>query len=332
MNFTHLLVPLDGSVLAESALPIARLIASSQGAELTLMMVLLPDDQPGWTRGPATYLQQAARPIRAAGVVVNTTLRVGAPSEAILTLSRECSADLVVMATHGRSGVTRVIFGSVAGSVLRSSAVPILLVHPNQRQTERLRTILVAVDGTPGGTMALAAAVPLARARAAKLVLVRATVPLPVWLYEPTSDQISGPDPLWDEDARQAAETYANGLAGRLRDAGLAAEGRGISGQPGAALVAVAEAIDADLIVMSTHAREGPMRAILGSVADEVFRRSNRPVLLVRRAASAHAAPILEASSTSEDPGFYELLPDTFAESEAGLPPHRTRGSARKPN
>ena len=255
MNFRHLLVPLDGSVVGATALPIARLMALSQGAELTLAMVLLPDTQPGSTRGPADSLQEAAAPVRAAGVVVHTTLRFGDPATAILELVAECDADLVVMATHGRSGLGRALLGSVADRVLRSGKVPVLLLHPNQHGTEQLRTVLVPVDGTPGGAVALAAAVPLARISGARLVLVRATVPLPLWLYEPTLGLNTGPfiDPMWDEDARQAAETYAEGLAGRLRRAGLAAEGQGISGQAGAALVAAAEAVDADLIVMSTH-------------------------------------------------------------------------------
>jgi nucleotide-binding universal stress UspA family protein len=80
MNFRHLLVPSDGSVLAAAALPIVRVMATTLGAELTVAMVLPPDAQPGWTRGPADYLQEIAAPLRAAGVAVHTTLRVGDPA------------------------------------------------------------------------------------------------------------------------------------------------------------------------------------------------------------------------------------------------------------
>jgi nucleotide-binding universal stress UspA family protein len=257
MNFRHMLVPMDGSELAEAVLPVARLMALSTGAELTLATVLAADAQPGWTRGPGDYLQGIAAPVRAAGVVVHTTIRLGEPAAAILELVTECEAHLVVMATHSRTGLGRALLGSVADGVLRSSPVPVLLLHPNQHRIEQLRTVLVPVDGTPGGAVALATAVPLARTSGANLVLVRATVPLPLWLYEPTLGLNTGPliDPMWDEDARLAAEAYAEGVAGRLRRAGLPAEGQGISGQPGAAIVAAADAADADLIVMSTHAR-----------------------------------------------------------------------------
>jgi nucleotide-binding universal stress UspA family protein len=222
--------------------------------------------------------------VRAAGVVAHTTIRLGEPAAAILELVSECEADLVVMATHGRSGLGRALLGSVADQVLRSGTVPVLLLHPNHHRTEALRTVLVPVDGTPGAAVALATAVPLARSSGARLLLVRATVPLPLWVYEPTLGLNTGPliDPMWNEDARLAAEAYAEGLAARLRRAGLATEGQGISGQPGAAIVAAA--VDADLIVMSTHGRGGPLRSILGSVANEVVRKSRRPVLLVRRA------------------------------------------------
>jgi nucleotide-binding universal stress UspA family protein len=341
MNFRSVLVPLDGSELAASALPLARILASSQGAELTLVTVLPADIEPGWTRGSADYLQEIAAPVRAAGVVVHTTIRLGDPAAAILELASECDADLVVMATHGRTGLGRAVLGSVADQVLRSGAVPVLLLHPNEHRTEALRTVLVPVDGTPGAAMALATAVPLARSSGAKLVLVRATVPLPLWLYEPTLGLNTGPliDPMWNEDARLAAEAYAEGLAARLRRAGLAAEGQGISGLPGAAIVAAADAADADLIVMSTHGRGGPLRSILGSVANEVVRNSRRPVLLVRRALTSHVEPeqapervgaaatetalVPEQPSATDESGFYELVPDSFTEPEAGLLPRQ---------
>jgi nucleotide-binding universal stress UspA family protein len=349
MNFRSVLVPLDGSELAASALPLAQILALSQGAELTLVTVLPADIEPGWTRGLADYLQEVAAPVRAAGVVVHTTIRLGEPAAAIRELVLECDADLVVMATHGRTGLGRAVLGSVADQVLRSGQVPVLLLHPNHHRSEAaLRTVLVPVDGTPGAAVALATAVPLARSSSAKLVLVRAKVPLPLWLYEPTLGLNTGPliDPMWNEDARLAAEAYAEGMAARLRRAGLAAEGQGISGLPGAAIVAAAEAADADLIVMSTHGRGGPLRAILGSVANEVIRQSHRPVLLVHRTPTSHevepeqeaegqgvattaAALEPEVPSATDESGFYELLPDSFAEPEAGLlPRHHVSGQS----
>jgi nucleotide-binding universal stress UspA family protein len=289
----NLLVPLDGSDLAEAALPIARLVAATIDAEVTLVWVVLPDNEPGSSRGPAEYLQQCAAQQHAAGVTTHSTMRLGEPAEEILALADEIPADLIVMATHGRGGLDRVLLGSVAERVTRRSRSPVILLRPNHHPVVVLRTLLVPVDGSTGGAVALDTAVPLARTSHARLVLVRATVPLPLWLYEPTLGVDTGPliDPMWDEDERRAAEIYASALADRLASTGVVAEGRGVSGQPGPAIISVADEVDADLIVMSTHGRGLPMRAILGSVADDVVRRSRRPVLLVHRPSPEGHAP-----------------------------------------
>jgi nucleotide-binding universal stress UspA family protein len=90
-----------------------------------------------------------------------------------------------------------------------------------------------------------------------------------------------------DEEMLAAAQQYVTRLAGRLERAKVSAEGRAQLGQPSKAIVETAETVGADLIVMSTHALTGPMRTLLGSVADEVVRGAHQPVLLVRQHAAA---------------------------------------------
>ena len=98
-------------------------------------------------------------------------------------------------------------------------------------------------------------------------------------------------DPGWDEETLAAAEQYVTGLATRLQRAGLAAEGRAVLGNVAESLMGrvskaiadSADAVGADLVVMSTHAFTGPLRTVLGSTADELVRMAERPVLLVRR-------------------------------------------------
>ena len=291
MSLRHLLIPLDGSELAGAILPVASTLAANEGADFTLLTVVPPDSQPGSTRGPVAYLEEIASSLRSGGAEVCVKVRLGDAADVILECAAEAASDVIIMATHGRTGLGQRIFGSVADRVLRQSAqYAILLLHPNQHMPAALRTVLVPVDGTPAGAHALAMAVPLAHCSGAKLVLVRATVPLPLWLYDPTLGLDTGPliNPMWDEDARSAAESNAQGLAARLGRAGIEAEGRGVSGQPGAVIVSLADEVDADLIVMSTRARGGALRSILGSVANEVVRESGRPVLLVHRPPSRH--------------------------------------------
>jgi nucleotide-binding universal stress UspA family protein len=130
-----------------------------------------------------------------------------------------------------------------------------------------------------------------ARASGARLVLPRVTWPMPPHLEEVFPEGTLGTyiDPGWIEEEHAAAERYVGGLVARLRGGGVAAEGRCAPGRPGEAIVRTAAAVGADLVVMSTHALTGPRRALLGSVADEVVRTADRPVLLVRRGA-AHGA------------------------------------------
>jgi nucleotide-binding universal stress UspA family protein len=108
---------------------------------------------------------------------------------------------------------------------------------------------------------------------------------------------------MWAEDARRAAETYVVGMASRLEQAGLVAEGLALSALPAAGIVAAANQVDADFIVMSSHARSGAARSVLGSVTDEVVRKSRRPVVVVRRDApeTSLELPVVVASSSEAD-------------------------------
>jgi nucleotide-binding universal stress UspA family protein len=277
MHFARLLVPLDGAEVAAAALPAARLLARATGAEVTLVMVAPPGTQPGSTRAMRDYLHSVATAERAAGLTVHTTVRLGDPASAIVHLGREIKPNLIIMATHGRSGLERTILGSVTDKVVRASSAPVLVLRPCERKVERFHTVLVPMDGTQGGTSALATALPLATDIGARLVLVRAVAPPP----SPLFSQTLRPGTL------QQGKLYVEHVASRLRQRGMSVEARGVIGQPGTAIVALAEDTDADLIVMSTHGRRGPTRSILGSVADEVVRHSRRPVLLVTRSDSA---------------------------------------------
>jgi nucleotide-binding universal stress UspA family protein len=284
--FSNLLVPLDGSARAAAVLPLAHLLGDAANAEITLLQVVPDGSPPAATRDPSAYLSEIANALRQVGVErVRTTVRLGNPDEVIPRLAAERGSDLVVMGTRGRSGLPRAVLGSVADRVLRESPAPVLLLGPHERPVGELRVVLVPLDDQPRENGALGVAVPLARAHHARLVLVRVSVPPPVWVYEPTIGLNTGPfiDPMWLEDARVGAEAQAERVAAPLRADGLAAEARGVLGQVAPAIIQTADEVDADLIVMSTHARSGPTRATLGSVADAVVRRSRRPVLLVRR-------------------------------------------------
>jgi nucleotide-binding universal stress UspA family protein len=281
--FTRILVPLDGTPEAAVALAPAVALAKATDAELTLVRVTASPDAPD-AEAAAENLSRIAEEVRGTGRAAGWVLRDGDPAAEIAAEAREGGAGLVVMATHGRSGVGRAVLGSVAAGVVAQSPVPVLLLRPGGRKTTRVKTLLVPVDGSPGGALALGAALALARATGAAAHLLEVVVPVPLYAGYPAD--VAMPlyvDPSWDEEALASARGYVESLAAKLRHHGVEADGRAVLGQVTPTILTTAEEVDADLIVMSTHALTGPARAILGSVADAVVRAARRPVFLLRR-------------------------------------------------
>jgi nucleotide-binding universal stress UspA family protein len=144
--YKEIIVPLDGSRLAESALPHAKEIAKAFGARITLISVLEPVgvySQPGVV-GPvisvalnvkeemdklSQYVDQIAEGLRTEGLDVRKVIREGDPASQICDFAQESGVDLIVMSTHGRSGLRRWVYGSVADKVLRSAQTPVLLIR-----------------------------------------------------------------------------------------------------------------------------------------------------------------------------------------------------------
>jgi nucleotide-binding universal stress UspA family protein len=126
--YRQILVPLDMSREAEAVLPIARQLASSTGATLNLLGVATGAG-PGCTRKLCEYLEDVATTERESGLEVCVRLRIGDPATEIVTFGREVHVDLIVMATHGRTGLSRILLGSVAEKVAHNSEAPVLLLR-----------------------------------------------------------------------------------------------------------------------------------------------------------------------------------------------------------
>ena len=142
--YERILIPLDGSELAEAILPFAEKVAGPLDAEVVLLRVVEPV-APGEAMAPAglmppdtlslreaearEYLAALASRLAAKGLRVQTVMRVGFPATEIAATAAARQADLITMSTHGRTGLRRVLFGSVAESVLRTASVPVLMVR-----------------------------------------------------------------------------------------------------------------------------------------------------------------------------------------------------------
>jgi len=144
--YKRALIPLDGSAVAESILPFILEIAGPLDMQVTLVRVIVPsppvaiegavaiDDVEKLREEAETYLAAAASELRAKGLRVTTTVRCGEPVDEILTAAIEADADLIAMTTHGRSGLSRLVFGSIAAAVLARAEVPVFMMRQTAAQ------------------------------------------------------------------------------------------------------------------------------------------------------------------------------------------------------
>jgi nucleotide-binding universal stress UspA family protein len=292
-----IIVPLDGSRLAEQALPCATMLP----AELVLFRAVslshevrtalidtdldLDVEQVSLANEAKAYLDQLASGLGEWGLRVSTIVRPGPAAETILDYIRETNIQQIVMATHGYSGISRWVHGSIAERVVQSADVPVLLVRVQEdaggvsHKPMSCHRILVPLDGSPLAEQVLPQAVAIARALGAELVLFRVLTLLTSltfageW-YMPLDSVI--------EIARQEARLYLDGVAEDLDAQGIQVSTALQVGGVANAIIEYAEANEIDLIAMSTHGRTGLARWALGSVADRVLRAGGNPLLLVR--------------------------------------------------
>lgn len=298
-----ILVPLDGSALAEAALSPARRLARATAAAVVLVRVVHVDGVRRDTlyahdeavKEATAYLQRTAYRFPGDDIVVRTAVIQGQAAEGIVDLVTAQGADAIVMATHGRSEIGRLVLGSVAEAVVRVARVPVLLVPATHRAALAdlppvgpYRTILVPLDGTELAEGALHYAGRAEWTREATIVLVEVERPI-------VPPLIPGPyGYLTKEDsARAGRETrvrddldrdYLAAMARRYIT-GRAWETVVMGGEPGVSIVHTAMEREVDLIIMATHAQTGMGRLLDGSVAAHVLRHAGVPVLVVRRGA-----------------------------------------------
>ena len=297
----RVLVPLDGSPLAEAALPYAETVARVLGATLHLLAVaerepggIFALDQAirgqveqGLCQGLTEYLATIARRSRERGVAAETDVVVGDPTREILAAADRTAAGIVVMATHGRGGLQRLFLGSVADKVMRTASRPTLLVSPGQHdpvhqdsQPVELRRIAVPLDGSPLAEAALGPAGALAAAAGAQVMLLQVqSVRLTgtsAYPYIPDLGAV-------EAELERTAQHYLEQLGPRLPAAVTTAMAV-LRGAPVDALAGYLQENAVDLVVMTTHGYGGVQRLLVGSTADRLV-RLGFPVLLVRAVA-----------------------------------------------
>jgi nucleotide-binding universal stress UspA family protein len=304
--FRHILLPLDGSRLAEAAVPVAAAMARKFGSAVTLLHVI-ERDAPAVIHGephlgqPAeadAYLAGLARryfddPERPARHV--HTEREADVARSIVLHAGELRSDLVLLCTHGRSNLRHRLFGSVAQYVLAHRTVPVLLVPPSEHETPPgfpCRRLLVPLDGRPEHEQGLEWAVTLARAAGATIRVL--------WVV-PTLATLSGEQAvaghllpgtasaLLDLEETGAAR-YVQERLDRMGVSTLDVAIDVVRGDATHAILDAAARTETDLIVAGTHGRVGMDAFWAASVAQRLARRVRVPLLLVPLSTETQAA------------------------------------------
>ena len=252
------------------------------------------------------YLKDVLQRMGRTGDDLHATSQVldrGPTVEAVREEADRVGADLIVMTTHGRGGLQRAWFGSVAEGIVRGAKRPVLLVRPTENETDQssgkdpvqdtagpFRRILVPLDGSTTAKRALDLAKGLAGASDATLILLHVVSPQVATTYPFRSVPIQEDSGSPDEGERWAREDLEE-TAAPLRESGLSVEtGVRRSHHPGLEILGEIGRSSADLVVMTTRGHGAAGRLLLGSVADKVLRGAQVPVLLQRTEAEMDEA------------------------------------------
>jgi nucleotide-binding universal stress UspA family protein len=251
----RVLVPLDGSRAAEAVLDQAAPMLAKADSDVVLLRVV--EFGATETGMALEYLDDVRRRLASRGVRARRAVRESPAAPAILDAAAQERATMIAMATHGRTGAARFVFGSVAEKVLRASTVPVFVARAFDAPSGPLRHVLFPCDGSEPSRQALEQVVELSRALEARVTLLH------VMQEEPVDVDL---DALGAELSRRGAPAT---VALRCGDAALEI------------LNAIID-LHADVLVMPTHGRSGVARWVFGSVTEKVLRGTKLPLLVVR--------------------------------------------------
>lgn len=296
--FKHILVPLDGSRMAESAVPAAAYLAERLHARVTLMHVV-EKNAPSTVHGQAhlveapeasAYLNEIARQGFPQEVRVDCHVHTAAVEDvarSIVDHATELKHDLVVMCSHGRGRALHLFLGSIAQEVIAGDSRPVLITHPDEEGEPRpfsCGNILIPLDGDPEHTQGLPVAKELALACQASLHLAMV---IPRFMNLSGNQTVTGSRMLPGTTSRmldmalQDAEAYSAGLVKELEGQGFVASGHVLRGDPAKIIVEAADRAAIDLITLATHGKTGMEAFWAGSVTNKICSQSKVPLLLV---------------------------------------------------
>jgi nucleotide-binding universal stress UspA family protein len=295
--FKNILVPLDGSKLAEAAIPPAVSLAQTLGAPITLLH-LIEKDAPQEIHKDrhlrqadeaAAYLKNVANEISKDGLKIEThvhTAEVKDVADSIIRhASEEFNPDLIVMCAHGHSGFRDMVFGNIAQQVLSGGQTPLLLLQPESAESHpfTLRRLLVPLDNESVHDESLHYAQELAKTYKAELYLLTVVPTLGTLTGEEAavSSMLPATSTAFLDIQEETGKDHLQGHLNDFLKAGYNVNAEIARGDPVEIIVSTAARIGADMILLSTHRKAGMNAFWSRSVAPNVLKKTHLPLLLV---------------------------------------------------
>jgi nucleotide-binding universal stress UspA family protein len=285
MTYQRVLVPLDGSELAERAIPYAKNLAKTKGSEVILFTVSIASVEQ-LDRPMKAYLELNTKELQSQGIKASTAIAYGNVADEIIKFADKNKIDLIILSTHGHSGIKRWALGSVALKVLHGTCTPVLLIKSRTHKMANVefKKILVPLDGSSFSEVSIPYVKELAKGTGSEIILLRVSEP-PVL----PADRSPAIKPSWEEyrdilmtEIQLQAEKYLEGIKADLGKSGIKTRSQAILGKAGESILQVAQKEDINLIAMATHGRTGVSRWVYGSVASRIVEESPQPVMLIR--------------------------------------------------
>jgi nucleotide-binding universal stress UspA family protein len=295
MMFTRILVPLDGSAIAEKALPHARALGRALEIPITLITVIeaAADFSRQKTRYGDTLIERGVRNSEEylekisktfAGADIQYRVEKGRAADTIILNAAADNGTLITMASHGRSGLGRWLLGSITEKVVRGATNAVLMVRANEETSSEGEaapaSIIVPLDGSTQAESVLLYVVQLARAFHAKVTLLRSyslkQIIFSFEQYHPDLDELK-------KELRWEATSYLDEKVTELKSRSLVDVACSVSeGDAAEAIIEMGQGAPNTLIAMSGHSGSTIKHWVLGSVTEKVLRHANNPVLTIR--------------------------------------------------
>ena len=281
--YEKILVPLDGSEVAEQAIPYVERLTQKLKSEVILITVCLPGDP--LERALTEYIERRAEKIQSLGVNARSLCIEGDSATSIIDFAEKNKVGLIVISTHGKTGISHWPLGSIASKVVQRSNIPVFLVRSSQPgkapADNELDKILVTLDGSQFSEAIIPHVEKLAKSMNSEVTLLRVIEPAKLPQLAAYSDREKYEKDFMAKMEREA-ERYLAKKRTALESKGVKVNSAFLIGKPVETILQYSEEKSANLVALTTHGFSGISKWAYGSVASKIIEGSPKPILLVR--------------------------------------------------